>query len=102
MKRQDHMFLREVFARLATRNNLKDAETSATYQLLISYASTEQGATHLKEIHVLDELVKSECLAKLREQDLYITTQASGALVQVRNPAHLQWCQVLVLLRTLN
>lgn len=67
MKRQDHIVLREVFTRLATRNNLKDAETAAIYQLLINYASTEQGATHLKEIRVLDELVKSECLLKLRD-----------------------------------
>jgi hypothetical protein len=56
MKKRDHIILRELFAKLAGRNNLKPQETSAVYQLLISYASTENGATHLKEIHILDEL----------------------------------------------
>lgn len=67
MKKQDHVILREVFNRLANRSSLKDAEIAAIYQLMISYASSEQGATHLKDIRVLDELAKSDCLVKLQD-----------------------------------
>lgn len=65
MRKRDHILFRELFSKLASRNTLKPAETSAVYQLLTSYASTEQGAAHLKEIKILDELQKSECLTRL-------------------------------------
>jgi len=67
MKKQDHVILREVFNRLANRNSLKDAEIAAIYQLLIFYASNEQGSMHLKDIRILDELAKSDCLVKLQD-----------------------------------
>jgi hypothetical protein len=96
MKKRDHIILRELFARLASRNTLKPLETSAVYQLLTCYAQSEQGACHLKEVHILDELQKSECLTRLADQEIYITTQVqepssvvSVQQIQVRNPLHI-------------
>lgn len=95
MRRRDHVFLREVFDRMHT---LPARGVSAVYQLLINYAQHASGAIHLKEFRVLEALSKSECLIKLIDQDLYITTKVGDLTmtgsqqIQVRNPLHIQWC----------
>jgi len=82
-------------------------EITTILQLFINYAMTREGAIHLSKIQILDSLFKANIMQCLNEQDLYVSTQLKNqqgqtSMQQVRNPSHVHWCQVLILIRTLN
>lgn len=84
-----------------------DEEKTTTLQLLIDYAATESGAVHLSKCSILATLFKSNVMQRLDKEDLYVTRQVKSSTgqqsqQQVRNAAHVHWCQTLVLIRTLN
>jgi hypothetical protein len=88
MKKQDSMALRVMIGRLADQGH-------EILSVLTSYASSERGAMHLHELNILRDLNEHQCM-KTRDP-VYKSEK-----VQVRNPAHILWCQMLVLTRTLN
>ena len=56
---------------------------------------------------MLDSLFRANIMQRLNEQDAYISRQKKNwagqtSQQQVRNPAHVHWCQVLLLIRTMN
>lgn len=68
-------------------------------QFLTTYAEIPSGSEHLVRENILQYLSMNQCILNSKMQDLY-TTKSNGD--QVRNPMHILWCHVLVLIRTIN
>ena len=106
MKKQGDKPLRILVGKLLEKD-VTSEEASTILELLINYAATATGATHLSKCQILDSLFKANIMQRLNEQDLYVSKQmkstaGESSLRQIRNPAHVHWCQLLLLLRTLN
>ena len=106
MKKEEDQPMKVIIGKLL-ESDVTDEEITTILQLFINYASTRAGAIHLSEMRVLDSLFRANIMQQLNEQDAYISRQkknwaGQSSQQQVRNPAHIHWCQVLLLIRTMN
>lgn len=106
MKKQGDTPMKVILGKLMEKDVTPD-EVATILQLLINYASTATGAIHLNKCNILETLFKSNIMQRLNDQELYISKQqknnaGGSSFAQIRNPSHIHWCQLLLLMRTLN
>ena len=57
----------------------------------------------MSKVGIIESLEKNSIIRRIKDDDLYVSCNTIGDRVQsVRNKTHIQWCQVILLLRTLN
>ena len=106
MKKQDNQPMKVIIGKLLEKD-VTHEEITTILQLLINYSMSEPGAMHLSKLKVLETLFKSNIMQRINEQDLYFSKQLKNqqgrtSMQQVRNPSHIHWCQMLILIRTMN
>jgi hypothetical protein len=97
MRKLTNQPLRPIVHRLVDSSDPE--EVIAIVGMLNSYAESSRGSLHLFSENLLTHLAKNPLLARVRLVEFY-TQDATKA--ETRNPVHILWCQVLLLIRTLN
>ena len=77
--KQENRPLKVILNRLLEKNVTKD-ETSTILQLLISYATTPQGAKHLSRNDVLTTIYRANIMQSVNREDLYVAKQLKNSL----------------------
>lgn len=90
--------LRIIIQRLIGQDSSDVESAIEIVQFLISYAELETGSEYLMRENVLQYLFMNQCMINAKMQDLYMQTADNE---ETRNPHHILWCQMLLLIRTL-
>ena len=69
-------------------------------EFLTAYARIDQGADHLQQENILKSLGLTQVVALVNQVDFYLLEV--GQHEAKRNPVHVLWCHLLLLIRTLN
>lgn len=97
MKKKDNLPLRLIIQKFIG-SSITTEESIHIIHFLTSYSNVEEGATHLFQENILHSIGINNCLALVNKQELYVVQDGETK----RNPTHILWCSVLLLIRTLN
>lgn len=96
MRKQDCPPLKVIVQRFLNNQSTIE-EKIKIVEFLTAYTRVDQGAEHLNQENILKNLSISSLMTLMNQVDFYVVETESK-----RNPIHILWCHVLLLIRTLN